>query len=103
VTGLDEPAADARAPVLGQDRQPVHVAPPTVPGGDQHADDPTVQLGDEQRVVAVLDQAGKDALVVGRGGGGAAGALPQVEDRLEVTRPGGANGGSAHSPSLSVK
>ena len=61
-----ERGRDAVAPVVGDDREPVHVAAPPVPRRDERADDGSVDLRDEERAGIEREQRGDRCFVVGR-------------------------------------
>jgi hypothetical protein len=48
LAGADECYADALAVLVGENREPIHVSSPAVPGGDQCAYDLAVAISDQQ-------------------------------------------------------
>jgi hypothetical protein len=85
---LNEAAADAATAILGENREPVHVAPPPVPGGDKNAHDLPAVIGHEQSILGVLDESHDACRVVGREGGGTTRLLPQLQNRLNILHAG---------------
>ena len=79
----DEQGGDAPASDIGENGKSVHVPAPAVPGGDESADEATVDLGHKEGIGITSHQGDEARGVVGAGGMGTGGD-PHGEDSGHV-------------------
>lgn len=87
LSGPDQREADPLSPVLVADGEPVHVPAPSVPGGDQGADDLPLSLGHEENGGRLRCQTLDVVDAVGRARVPAAGVCPQLQDGRRLGLP----------------
>lgn len=87
LAGARQGDPDALPAMPFADGEPVHVAPPPVPAGDQGADDLTVALSHQKGGRRVLDQALDVIQAVGRRCVLAPGLGPKLQDRSRILAP----------------
>ena len=85
VSRVHEPTSDAAATVLRQHCE-ADVAPPTVPGGDESADNSVLMLGHQQSITGVLDETCDAGVVVRSARSLTARNLPQSENASNILR-----------------
>src|ERR1700722_167688 len=83
-----EREADAASTMLVVDGEAIEIASPTVPGGDKHSHDPTVDRRDQQSPRRFQNQAFQILRKIRSACMLAACLLPQIEDQRQMVDPG---------------